>query len=178
MFDCEHSGKPQPRFHPPFPPPWGANLGPLGGNPRARRGDVQTAILGLIAEKPMHGYQILQELAERSGGVWKPSPGSVYPTLQLLEDQGLLTSEQAGGKRVFSLTDEGRAKVAEQSGEAPWDEFASEIERLSPSREAITGLMVATSQVLHAGSPEQVRKMVEVLGETRKSIYRILAEDE
>ena len=177
MFGCDSSERPHARFHGGLTGLWGGGFGPHG-SPRARRGDVQAAVLALIAEQPMYGYQILQELTERSGGAWSPSPGSVYPTLQLLEDQGLLTSEQSGGKRVYSLTAEGRTKVTEQPAEAPWDEFAAEGERLAQPRDAIMGLMIATKQVLHAGSPEQVQRMVEVLGEARKSIYRILAEDE
>ncbi|WP_243274776.1 PadR family transcriptional regulator, partial [Streptomyces albus] len=96
-------------FGPPFGGPFGA--GPFGGRGRggprgrARRGDVRASILALLKERPMHGYEMIQEIAERSGGAWKPSPGSVYPTLQLLEDEGLIASESEGGKKHFSLTE-------------------------------------------------------------------------
>ena len=102
--------------------------GPMfGRGPKVGRGDVRAAIIALLAEEPMHGYQIITELTERSGGVWNPSPGSVYPTLQAMEDQGLVTADKAEGKRVFSLTDAGRA-AAEAAGDAPapWEEAARE----------------------------------------------------
>ncbi|MGV8084472.1 MAG: PadR family transcriptional regulator [Coriobacteriia bacterium] len=147
---------------------------------RARRGGIHAAILALLAEQPMHGYQILQELDKRTGGMWTPSPGSIYPSLQALEEQGLVTSEKVGGKRVYTLTEEGQAKAAEQPEEIrpPWHDFAAEGERFSEVREAIKGLMNATRQVLTTGTPDQITRLMNVLVETRKSIYRILAEDE
>src|SRR5665213_3293344 len=97
----------------------------FGRGPKARRGDVRAAILALLAEEPMHGYQIITELNERSGGVWRPSPGSVYPTLQAMEDQGRVTADKSEGKRVFSLTDEGRAEAAAAGdAPAPWENAA------------------------------------------------------
>src|SRR3954464_10942339 len=110
--------------------------GSLGRGPRAGRGDVRAAILALLAEQPMHGYQIMRELGERSGGVWRPSPGSIYPTLAQLEDEELVRPEDAGparpetgdgGRRVFALTDAGReAAEAAAGGPAPWDEVGVE----------------------------------------------------
>src|SRR5579859_1816513 len=94
-----------------FRGPWG----PPG--PRARRGDVRAAVLALLAERPMHGYQIIQELESRTGGLWRVSPGSVYPTLQLLEDEGLIASQEVEGRRVFSLTESGQARVEAQRQE-------------------------------------------------------------
>ena len=104
-------------------PPWGPAWSGGGRGPKARRGDVRAAILAVLAEQPMNGYQIIQEIAERSGGVWKPSPGSIYPTLQQLEDEGLVRTENDGGRRAYTLTDEGRAYVAEHADEvaAPWE---------------------------------------------------------
>ena len=100
----------------------------LGRGPRAGRGDVRAAILALLAEEPMHGYQIMRELGERSGGVWRPSPGSIYPTLQQLEDEELVRPETGdGGRRVFTLTDAGReAQSAAAGGPAPWEEVGAE----------------------------------------------------
>ena len=93
---------------------------------RARRGDIRTAILRLLAEQPMHGYQIIQELSTRSGGVWNPSAGSIYPTLQQLADEGLVDSEESAGKKVYHLTDAGRAAVDDLGAEsAPWEEAAA-----------------------------------------------------
>jgi len=105
--------------------PWGRERGMRG--PRARRGDVRAAALALLAEQPMNGYQIIQEIGERSGGVWRPSPGSIYPALQQLEDEGLIRAEAGeGGRRAFQLTDEGRTYVAAHPDEltAPWDVVA------------------------------------------------------
>ena len=106
----------------------------------------------------MHGYQIIQELETRSNGLWRPSPGSVYPTLQLFEDEGLVTASEVEGKRVFELTDAGRERLAEAgpAGVSPWDAVARETpEELQSLREGIHALMAATHQVAHAGSPKQ-----------------------
>ena len=86
--------------------------------PRMARGDVRAAVLALLAEQPMHGYQIIQQIEERSGGAWKPSPGSVYPTLQLLTDEGIVDVEEESGRKTYSLTEAGRAEAADKP--APW----------------------------------------------------------
>jgi DNA-binding PadR family transcriptional regulator len=148
---------------------------------RARRGNVRAAILSLLAEEPMHGYQIMQQLEERSGGMWRPSPGSVYPTLQLLEDQGFVKGKEVEGRRVFSLTEEGKQE-AEKSKErwgAPWEagEGGEEDPRFK-LRKAGFQTFAAVKQVASAGSPEQVDKTVEILSEARKRIYALLAEGE
>src|SRR5882757_9542254 len=92
------------------------------GGPRARRGDVRAAILALLAERPMHGYEMIKEIEERTSGAWTPSAGSIYPTLQMLEDEGLIRGEESDGKRRFTLTDEGSAQQQEKAGEVtPWD---------------------------------------------------------
>src|ERR671933_2357515 len=102
-----------------WPPPWAFAWGAAG--PRVRRGDVRAAILALLAERPMHGYEMIQELDARTGGLWRPSAGSIYPTLQLLEDEGLVRSDEGGDRRRYSLTDAGRAEVARREGPPPWD---------------------------------------------------------
>ena len=79
---------------------------------RAGRGEVRTAVLALLAERPMHGYQIIREIEERSGGHWKPSAGSVYPTLQLLADEGFISSEETNGRKVYSLTADGVGELS------------------------------------------------------------------
>ena len=144
----------------------------------ARRGDVQPAVIALLAEQDMHGYQIIQELTERSGGAWTPSPGSIYPTLQALEDQGMVTSEKVGGKRVFSLTDEGREYAASLPEQAPWDEMASDTDPTRRLREVVQGLMAATWQVGRGGNRQQIEKTTEILAEARKRVYEQLANDE
>jgi DNA-binding PadR family transcriptional regulator len=126
----------------------------------------------------MHGYQIITELSERSGGVWRPSPGSVYPTLQALEDQGLVTADKSEGRRVFSLTAEGRAEAeAAADGPPPWEEAARSADR---SLVDLKGLMVevaaATMQAARAGDAAQVKAVGEILADTRRRIYLVLAD--
>ncbi|MGN6379611.1 MAG: PadR family transcriptional regulator [Gaiellales bacterium] len=158
----------------------GFGRGEMGGfgRGRAARGDIRAAILALLAEQPMHGYQIMQELLERSGGAWRVSPGSVYPTLAQLEDEELIQAEQQGGKRVFSLTDAGRAEAASGPGE-PWQEVASEVPpALVELRNLSQGVRAATRQVVHAGSEKQISAAADLLRETRRKLYQLLAEDE
>ena len=156
----------------------GGGFGPgHGRGGRTRRGDVRAAILALLAEEPMHGYQIITELTERSGGVWRPSPGSVYPTLSALEDQGLVTADTSEGRRVFQLTAEGRAEAeAAGDGPTPWEEAAGG-DRSVPE---MLGLMVqvvkATKQVAQAGTPGQIKTVGEILSDTRRKIYLVLAD--
>lgn len=160
------------------PGPWGGR-GRGGPRGRARRGDVRASILALLKDRPMHGYEMIQEIAERSGGAWKPSPGSVYPTLQLLEDEGLISSESEGGKKLFSLTDEGRT-AAEGGPEAPWEEATRGVdwEALGEIRQAGFGLMEAFGQVWKTGSKEQREKALTVINEARKKLYLILADED
>ncbi len=149
-----------------------------GGGHRARRGDIRTAILLLVGEGPMHGYQVIQELAERTGGAWRPSPGSVYPTLQLLEESGLIVAEDVEGRRVFSLTDQGRTVLAER-GDAPppWDSVTEDTSGpLHELKEAFPQLGAAAMQAVQTGSDEQARATIDILVEARKRIYALLAE--
>ena len=103
--------------------------GPRGRGRKARRGDIRTAALLLLAEEPRNGYQIMQEVEERSDGVWRPSPGSVYPALQQLEDEGLIRSQESDGRKLFALTDEGRAHVQERDADkpAPWEQMSGDV---------------------------------------------------
>lgn len=163
--------------------PFGAGgpFGPGGFGGRKRgRGDIRAAILALLAEGPMHGYQVMRELAERSEGAWRPSPGSVYPTLQQLEDEGLVRPEQAdGGKRVFALTDSGRELAAQATGPKPWEAAAAESDDAAHGvRDLVFQVMAATRQVVHAGTPAQVEAAKAVLKGARRDLYRILAEDD
>ncbi|WP_337002161.1 MULTISPECIES: PadR family transcriptional regulator [unclassified Microbacterium] len=154
---------------------------PSGGS-RMARGDVRTAVLSLLAEKPMHGYQIINEIAERSGGTWKPSAGSVYPTLQLLADEGLIEAEEQNGRKTYSLTEAGRA-VADETTEtpAPWESSSKDGNRdnarFSALPKAGVDLAAAAAQVGRSGSPEQVQQTIEVLDEARRKLYSILAQD-
>ncbi|MVO88239.1 PadR family transcriptional regulator [Streptomyces sp. p1417] len=160
--------------------PWGGGRGGRGGpRGRARRGDVRASILALLKDRSMHGYEMIQEIAERSGGAWKPSPGSVYPTLQLLEDEGLIISESEGGKKLFSLTDAGREAAAE-GPDAPWEEAGRGVdwEALTEIRQAGFGLMEAFGQVWKTGSKEQREKALAVINDARKKLYLILADED
>lgn len=177
-----HRGRPP--FGPGFGPGWfgpgGFGGGPFGRGPKVGRGDVRAAILVLLAEEPMHGYQVIQELTERSGGLWRPSPGSIYPTLQLLEDEGLVTSDTSAGKRVFSLTDAGEAEVDKRGADAtaPWELTGKADGPLMELRAIGFQVAGAVMQVAQAGSERQIARAKEILTETRKSLYRLLAEDD
>ena len=173
-----YHGRRGPWGGPPFGPGGPFAGGPWGGGSRARRGDVRIAILALLAEKPMHGYQVIQELGERSGGMWRPSPGSVYPTLQMLEDEGLITAEEVEGRRVFSLTAAGETTVAERTDGPPWEQMNDAGgEELGQMRTAGMTLIQAVWQAGQTASPEQRTRIAELLNETRKKIYAVLAED-
>jgi len=147
--------------------------------PRMARGDVRAAILALLAEKPMHGYQLIAEIEQRSGGAWKPSAGSVYPTLQLLSDEGLITAEAADGRKTYSLTDEGKAEAdAAADRSAPWESSAQgDPLGVGPLPKAGFALAQAAAQVKRIGTPEQVDEAVAVLDEARRKLYTILAQD-
>lgn len=143
---------------------------------RMARGDVRAAVLALLAERPMHGYQIIREIERRSGGAWKPSPGSIYPTLQLLSDEGLISAEEMSGRKTYTLTDEGREE-AEGAERAPWEAPAAK-ERPASGRLPKAGydLAQAAAQVHRTGTDEQVDAAVEVLADARRRLYAILAE--
>jgi DNA-binding PadR family transcriptional regulator len=168
---------------PPFGPPFGRH--PFGRGPggrRARRGDVRAAILDLLAEgQPWNGYQIIQEIAERTHGVWRPSAGSVYPALQQLEDEGLISHEGEGRRRMYTLTEEGRAYAEAHADElsGAWDAAAGMADdAVLELGDMIRQVMMAVMEVRRAGSASQLAEARRVLIETRRSMYRILAEDE
>jgi DNA-binding PadR family transcriptional regulator len=167
-------------------PPWMGDprMGGMRGmrGPRARRGDVRAAALALLAEEPMNGYQIIQAIGERSDGVWRPSPGSVYPALQQLEDEGLIRAEAGeSGRRAYQLTDEGRAYADAHPEElrAPWDVVAGAVgDTAIEMRNLIGQVAMAAWQVLSAGTESQAAQAREVLTDARKALYRLLAEDQ
>jgi DNA-binding PadR family transcriptional regulator len=146
---------------------------------RARRGNVRAAVLILLAERPMHGYEMIQEITERSGGWWRPSPGSVYPTLQMLADEGLVTTEQEGGsgKRLYSLTEAGAAVAAEQDKTPPWEQAADDVDANDVAlREAIATLAAAAMQVAAAGNQELRAAASKILVDARRQLYLLLAD--
>jgi DNA-binding PadR family transcriptional regulator len=129
-------------------------------------------------ERPMHGYEMISELETRTGGAWRPSPGSIYPTLQLLEDEGLITSVAEGGRRSYTLTDAGRQAAQAETERAPWQEFTpDQVSEAQDFREAGFGIMQALRQVAIAGTDEQRARALEVLTDTKRKLYAILAEE-
>jgi DNA-binding PadR family transcriptional regulator len=153
-----------------------------GRGPRARRGDVRAAILDLLAEgNSWNGYQIIQEIAERTHGAWRASAGSVYPALQQLEDEGLISPEGEGRRRMYTLTDEGRAYAQAHAEELhrSWDAAAGMADEAAfELGDMIRQLMMAVMEVRRSGSSSQFAEARRVLTEARRSMYRILAEDE
>jgi DNA-binding PadR family transcriptional regulator len=178
---------------PPPPPggPWELGRVEFGPGPgpghgfghrrrRMRRGDVRAAILLLLEEEPRNGYQVMQELEQRSGGAWRPSPGSVYPALQLLADEGVIRGESGDGGTVYELTDAGRKHLDENRERfgQPWEQANQGVP--DDVRELMRLAMqvgIATRQVTHAGSEEQRKAAADLLAETRRKLYGILAGD-
>jgi DNA-binding PadR family transcriptional regulator len=178
--------------------PEGGGGGPFGfgrgGNPfrrfpwdfpqtgaRARRGDIRAAILALLAEQPRNGYQIMQELEQRSNGMWRPSSGSVYPTFQQLEDEGLVSLTSSGSGRNYQLTEKGQAYVMAHPDEvtAPWESRDGDVhEQMGDFRELIVEVASAVRQVIGSGNAAQVAVAKKILKDARKALYRLLAEDD
>ena len=175
-------------FGPPGFGPMAYAFGPWPGEgrfrrgPRVRRGDVRAAALALLAEEPRNGYQLIQEIAERSDGVWQPSPGSVYPALQQLEDEGLIQAETPeGGRKRYALTAEGREYVEAHADEvrAPWDDVASSVGTDAIElRRLIAAVTAAAVQVTQVGTAAQVTQAQQILTDTRRKLYAILAADD
>ncbi|MBL8927337.1 MAG: helix-turn-helix transcriptional regulator [Pseudonocardia sp.] len=169
-----------------FGPGFGSGGPPRGfpgrGGRRGRRtprGDVRSAVLALVAEQPRHGYEIIQEIGERTGGVWRPSPGSIYPTVSQLEDEGLVRTEKVEGRRVIHLTEAGTSHVEEHRAEldAVWDAAGRDVDDDAAALwEQLAQLHAATHQVMSAGTPEQITAAGTALADARKTIYRLLAE--
>jgi DNA-binding PadR family transcriptional regulator len=166
-----------PPFHggpPPFQPPRG-----FRGGRRARRGDIRMALLALLAERSMHGYEMLRELEQRSGAMWRPSAGSIYPTLQLLEDEGLIKGKEVDGKRTYSITEAGKkelqARAKDRDGEMPWegDRDGGKPREL---REAAMSAGEAAMQVARVATPEQMDRALAILVDARRKLYALLAE--
>jgi DNA-binding PadR family transcriptional regulator len=169
--------------------PWGG--GPFGGGPwgpggpggrgrgRARRGDVRLALLRLLAEEPRNGYQLMQTIEDRSDGRWRPSPGSVYPTLSQLEDEGLVRSTESEGARHFEITDAGREHIETRADEpAPWDTGEQGMGPIADFAPLVIQIGKAAWQVASEGDEAQRDKAIETLNETRRALYRILADEQ
>lgn len=152
------------------------SFGPGRGG-RMRRGDTRIALLGALADGPAHGYELIQRLEERTRGMWRPSPGSVYPTLQMLEEQGLIRGEQRDDKRVYAITEAGTAELQERlsrAGGPPWAN--ADLGGHGPLRHAIGQLALAAKQVGMQGDPALVERATAVLNDARKQLYAMLAD--
>ncbi len=186
-------GGPHRRSGRPGPPPWLSGIFGLASQeasraPRVRRGDVRVAILAVLAEEPLNGYQVIQQIADRTGGAWRPSPGSVYPTISQLEDEGLIEGDDERGRRTLRLSDDGREYLAAHEDEVAdvWAPFES---GQGSAREADRGsadftslkpelgrVMNAVWQIITTGTDEQRRAAIGVLVEARRGLYGILAD--
>ncbi|HWE65317.1 MAG TPA: PadR family transcriptional regulator [Acidimicrobiales bacterium] len=155
---------------------WGGDRGGWGGGRRMRRGDIRKAILSALHDHPAHGYEVMRHLEEMSGGLWRPSPGSVYPHLQMLEDEGMVQSDQHEGTRTFQLTDEGIAEAAKDT-QFPWQSGQGGDDEILGLRQAVSQLMGAAKQLSGAGENTQIQRGVAVIQKARKELYQILAED-
>ncbi len=148
------------------------------GGGRRRRGDIRTAVLAALEESPAHGYELIQRFEEKTAGAWRPSAGSIYPTLQLLEDEGLVRSSERDGKKVYELTDEGRAAAAQRqaaAGGSPWASGQTD-RRYREYGDAIRQLALASRQAAVTRDPELMGKVTDILADARKRIYTLLAE--
>ncbi len=170
MFDPREGGHP-------FGHRRGPGRGGRGRGGRMPRGDVRTAILLILSDEPMHGYQLMQAIAERSGGRWRPSPGAIYPAINLLEDEGLVDVTAQSGRKVVALTQSGRDYVAAEQ-EAWTDPFtAFEGEAAGPDlRDLAMQLAGAVRQVGRTGNAAQIAATATILSDARRSIYLMLAD--
>jgi len=164
-------------------PPWASFLQAIFGldrGPRARRGDVRAAILVLLDEEPRNGYQLMQELERRSQGAWRPSSGSVYPTLSQLEDEGLVAATKDESNRVYRLTERGKSYVAKHRDElgTPWEVETSGHDPRWELMNLMREIGPALGQVMKFGTPEQVAEARRIMTEARRALYRLLADDE
>ena len=145
------------------------------GHGTVRRGEIRPLILAVLNLRPMHGYEVIQELEEQSGGRWRPSAGSVYPTLQQLADEGLVTSEEVDGRRTYTLTTEGQAAAAAVPPRADW---TAESDRGPDLRRPALELVRAALQVVAVGTPRARREAERILVDARREMYRLLADEE
>jgi DNA-binding PadR family transcriptional regulator len=178
------AGGPPPWVAQMFGPQWAGHAGPRGGGrgrARVRRGDVRAAILDVLANspEPLNGYQVIQQIAERSNGAWKPSPGSVYPTIAQLQDEELI-EDAPEGRKTLRLTAAGREHVEANAERLAtmWAAFDDDAEdgETNDLRQVIGQTVGAIIQVASTGTPDQRDKAVDILADTRRRLYGLLAE--
>ena len=155
---------------------WGPHR---GGSGRARRGDVRLALMRLLAEEPRNGYRLIQEIEERSEGLWRPSPGSVYPTLARLKDEGLIHSTGTEQARRFEITDAGRESLESHAYDpSPWQPASEDTENpLTTVALLVMEIGKAAFHVASAGDRAQGEHARVLLADTHRALYRILAEN-
>ena len=154
---------------------WGGGRGGWGGGRRMPRGAIRTAILAALRDGPANGYEVMRRLEEMSGGLWRPSPGSVYPHLQMLEDEGLVQSSEVDGGRTFTLTETGGAEA--EGAKLPWQEAGESDDEMRTLRLGMGQLMSAAKQLAGDGEKSQIERGISVIQKARKELYQILAED-
>jgi DNA-binding PadR family transcriptional regulator len=154
---------------------WGGGRGGWGGGRRMPRGAIRTAILAALRDGPANGYEVMRRLEEMSGGLWRPSPGSVYPHLQMLEDEGLVQSSEVDGGRTFTLTETGQAEA--EKAKLPWQEAGETDDGVRSLRLGMGQLMSAAKQLAGDGETSQIERGISVIQKARKELYQILAED-
>lgn len=154
---------------------WGGGRGGWGGGRRMPRGAIRTAILAALRDEPGNGYEVMRRLEEMSGGLWRPSPGSVYPHLQMLEDEGLVQSSEVEGSRLFTLTEAGRVEA--EKAQLPWQDAGESDDEVRTLRLGVGQLMSAAKQLAGAGEKAQIERGISVIQKARKELYQILAED-
>ncbi|MBE9228144.1 PadR family transcriptional regulator [Phormidium sp. LEGE 05292] len=152
-----------------------------GDKPRTRRGDIKYILLGLLMNRPQHGYELIKELEARHGGFRRPSPGSVYPTLQMLEEGGYLTSEEVEGKRVYTITESGRQFLSDRKEHSQSRNVHDSFTESKPSelielRRSLTDLNDAVAQVARSGNLEQTNRVRDLLVQVKREIYKLLSE--
>jgi DNA-binding PadR family transcriptional regulator len=155
----------------------GAGEGRGRGHGRMRHGDVRAALLLALQDGPGHGYELGQRLERSSAGMWRPSPGSIYPTLQAMADEELVSAEERDGKRIYTLTKKGVTEVKERSerGEGmPWRD-AYDGTGMGMLREAVIAIRMAAKQITTVGTPEQHARAKDILVEARRQLYDLLA---
>lgn len=159
----------------------GSSGGGWGDEPRTRRGDIKFMLLEVLAERPQHGYELIKELEARRGGFRRVSPGSVYPTLQMLEEGGYLTSEQVDEKRVYTITESGRQLLSDRNQQSPSRNPRDRLMEGKPSelialRQTLTELNDAVTQVARSGNLEQTNRVCDLLAQVKRDVYKLLAE--
>lgn len=152
-----------------------------GDKPRTRRGDIKYILLALLSERVQHGYELIKELEARHGGFRRPSPGSVYPTLQMLEEGGYLTSEEVEGKRVYTITESGRQFLSDRKEHSHSRNVHDSFTESKPSelielRRSLTDLNDAVAQVARSGNLEQTNRVRDLLVQVKREIYKLLSE--